>query len=105
MSLSMLSTRLTLLMMVAMPSLMGVGTLMGSALRKLSRQCQEQVPEFPPILLSLPFLSALSLLLITHLTSYLLESLQVARATGVADEALGNVRTVRAFAMEQREEE
>lgn len=70
-SLSMLSTRLTLLLMVAMPSLMGVGTLMGSALRKLSRQCQEQV----------------------------------ARATGVADEALGNVRTVRAFAMEQREEE
>ncbi|MBN3318008.1 ABCB8 protein, partial [Atractosteus spatula] len=28
---------------------------------------------------------------------------QVARATGVADEALGNVRTVRAFAMENRE--
>ncbi|KAK1335258.1 hypothetical protein QTO34_004842 [Cnephaeus nilssonii] len=104
-SLSMLSTRLTLLLMVAMPSLMGVGTLMGSALRKLSRQCQEQVPEFPPILFSLPLLSALSLLLITNLTSYLLESLQVARATGVADEALGNVRTVRAFAMEQREEE
>lgn len=70
-SLSMLSTRLTLLLMVTMPSLMGVGTLMGSALRKLSRQCQEQV----------------------------------ARATGVADEALSNVRTVRAFAMEQREEE
>ncbi|XP_033264218.1 mitochondrial potassium channel ATP-binding subunit isoform X2 [Orcinus orca] len=70
-SLSMLSTRLTLLLMVATPALMGAGTLMGSALRKLSRQCQEQV----------------------------------ARATGVADEALGNVRTVRAFAMEQREEE
>ncbi|XP_078518904.1 mitochondrial potassium channel ATP-binding subunit isoform X1 [Lissotriton helveticus] len=28
---------------------------------------------------------------------------QVARATGVADEALGNVRTVRAFAMEEKE--
>ncbi|KAM9720319.1 mitochondrial potassium channel ATP-binding subunit [Menidia menidia] len=28
---------------------------------------------------------------------------QVARATGVADEALGNVRTVKAFAMEERE--
>ncbi|XP_058153975.1 mitochondrial potassium channel ATP-binding subunit isoform X1 [Dasypus novemcinctus] len=70
-SLSMLSTRLTLLLMVATPALMGVGTLMGSALRKLSRQCQEQI----------------------------------AKATGVADEALGNVRTVRAFAMEQREEE
>nr|XP_040147204.1 mitochondrial potassium channel ATP-binding subunit isoform X2 [Ictidomys tridecemlineatus] len=70
-SLSMLSTRLTLLLMIATPALMGVGTLMGSGLRKLSRQCQEQV----------------------------------ARATGVADEALGNVRTVRAFAMEPREEE
>uniref|UniRef100_A0A8C3XAT8 Mitochondrial potassium channel ATP-binding subunit n=1 Tax=Catagonus wagneri TaxID=51154 RepID=A0A8C3XAT8_9CETA len=70
-SLSMLSTRLTLLLMVATPALMGAGTLMGSALRKLSRQCQEQV----------------------------------ARATGVADEALGNVRTVRAFAVEQQEEE
>ncbi|XP_011375876.1 ATP-binding cassette sub-family B member 8, mitochondrial [Pteropus vampyrus] len=70
-SLSMLSTRLTLLLMVATPALMGVGSLMGSALRKLSRQCQEQI----------------------------------ARATGVADEALGSVRTVRAFAMEQREEE
>ncbi|XP_045693759.1 mitochondrial potassium channel ATP-binding subunit [Phyllostomus hastatus] len=70
-SLSMLSPRLTLLLAVATPALMAVGTLMGSALRKLSRQCQEQV----------------------------------ARATGVADEALSNVRTVRAFAMEQREEE
>ncbi|XP_053464353.1 mitochondrial potassium channel ATP-binding subunit isoform X1 [Nycticebus coucang] len=70
-SLSMLSPRLTLLLMVATPALMGVGTLMGSGLRKLSRQCQEQI----------------------------------AKATGVADEALGNVRTVRAFAMEQREEE
>ncbi|XP_006873770.1 PREDICTED: ATP-binding cassette sub-family B member 8, mitochondrial [Chrysochloris asiatica] len=70
-SLSMLSTRLTLLLMVATPTLMGIGTLMGSALRKLSRQSQEQI----------------------------------ARATGVADEALGNVRTVRAFAMEHREEE
>ncbi|KAM5255339.1 mitochondrial potassium channel ATP-binding subunit [Ctenodactylus gundi] len=70
-SLSMLSPRLTLLLTIATPALMGVGTLMGSGLRKLSRQCQEQV----------------------------------ARATGVADEALGNVRTVRAFAMEPREEE
>uniref|UniRef100_A0A5F4WAC8 Mitochondrial potassium channel ATP-binding subunit n=1 Tax=Callithrix jacchus TaxID=9483 RepID=A0A5F4WAC8_CALJA len=70
-SLSMLSPRLTLLLMVATPALMGVGSLMGSGLRKLSRQCQEQV----------------------------------ARAMGVADEALSNVRTVRAFAMEPREEE
>ncbi|XP_048196434.1 mitochondrial potassium channel ATP-binding subunit [Perognathus longimembris pacificus] len=70
-SLSLLSPRLTLLLAVTTPVLMGVGTLLGSSLRKLSRQCQEQI----------------------------------ARATGVADEALGNVRTVRAFAMERREEE
>ncbi|XP_034374922.1 mitochondrial potassium channel ATP-binding subunit isoform X5 [Arvicanthis niloticus] len=70
-SLSMLSPRLTLILAIVTPALMGVGTLMGSGLRKLSRQCQEQI----------------------------------ARATGVADEALGNVRTVRAFAMEKREEE
>jgi ATP-binding cassette subfamily B (MDR/TAP) protein 8 len=30
---------------------------------------------------------------------------QVAKATAVADEALGNVRTVRAFAMEKKETE
>lgn len=30
-------------------------------------------------------------------------SLQVAKATVVADEALGNVRTVRAFAMEEQQ--
>uniref|UniRef100_A0A8C0W8U7 Mitochondrial potassium channel ATP-binding subunit n=1 Tax=Castor canadensis TaxID=51338 RepID=A0A8C0W8U7_CASCN len=38
-------------------------------------------------------------------SSFKLVISQIARATGVADEALGNVRTVRAFAMEQREEE
>ncbi|XP_057586433.1 mitochondrial potassium channel ATP-binding subunit isoform X2 [Hippopotamus amphibius kiboko] len=38
-------------------------------------------------------------------SSFKLVISQVARATGVADEALGNVRTVRAFAAEQREEE
>lgn len=53
-SLSLLSPRLTLLLMVATPTLMGVGTLMGSALRKLSRQCQEQVLAFLPILLTCP---------------------------------------------------
>ena len=58
-SLSMLSTRLTLLLMVATPALMGVGTLMGSALRKLSRQCQEQVSEVPPAPPRTPLLCAL----------------------------------------------
>lgn len=104
-SLSMLSTRLTLLLMVATPALMGVGTLMGSALRKLSRQCQEQVQEFLPVLLILPAFSLPCYFSTFPMWLHFLSFLQIARATGVADEALGNVRTVRAFAMEQREEE
>lgn len=113
-SLSMLSTRLTLLLMVATPMLMGVGTLMGSALRKLSRQCQEQVLALLPILPTCPIALCPAITPlpchpptppISNLSVNFLDSLQVARATGVADEALGNVRTVRAFAMENREEE
>ncbi|XP_030051440.1 mitochondrial potassium channel ATP-binding subunit [Microcaecilia unicolor] len=70
-SLYLISPRLTGLLVVVMPTLVGGGALIGSLLRRLSRHAQEQV----------------------------------AKATGVADEALGNVRTVRAFAMEDREEE
>ncbi|KAL8164740.1 UNVERIFIED_CONTAM: ATP-binding cassette, sub-B (MDR TAP), member 8 [Gekko kuhli] len=69
MSLYWISPKLTGLLVVVMPALVGAGALIGSFLRKLSRQAQEQV----------------------------------AKATAVADEALGNVRTVRAFAMEDRE--
>lgn len=110
-SLSMLSPRLTLMLAVVTPALMGVGTLMGSGLRKLSRQCQEQVLEF---LTCPPWFFPASLahspcpsfcLFLSTTTSYFPVSMQIARATGVADEALGNVRTVRAFAMEKREEE
>ncbi|XP_059585271.1 mitochondrial potassium channel ATP-binding subunit isoform X2 [Alligator mississippiensis] len=68
-SLYLLSPKLTGLLLVVMPSLVGAGALVGSFLRGLSRQAQEQV----------------------------------AKATGVADEVLGNVRTVRAFAMEDRQ--
>ncbi|XP_029443833.1 ATP-binding cassette sub-family B member 8, mitochondrial isoform X4 [Rhinatrema bivittatum] len=70
-SLYLISPRLTGLLVVVLPTLVGAGALIGSFLRTLSRRAQEQV----------------------------------AKATGVADEALGNVRTVRAFAMESREEE
>nr|XP_033787986.1 mitochondrial potassium channel ATP-binding subunit isoform X2 [Geotrypetes seraphini] len=70
-SLYLISPRLTGLLVVVMPTLVGGGALIGCLLRRLSRKAQEQV----------------------------------AKATGVADEALGNVRTVRAFAMESREEE
>ncbi|KAM9387547.1 mitochondrial potassium channel ATP-binding subunit [Phaethornis superciliosus] len=68
-SLYLLSPKLTGLLVLALPTLVGIGTLLGSGLRGLSRQAQEQV----------------------------------AKATGVADEALGNVRTVRAFAMEEQQ--
>ncbi|NXS57763.1 ABCB8 protein, partial [Brachypteracias leptosomus] len=68
-SLYLLSPKLTGLLLVALPVLVGAGALIGAALRSLSRQAQEQV----------------------------------AKATVVADEVLGNVRTVRAFAMEDRQ--
>ncbi|XP_072858746.2 mitochondrial potassium channel ATP-binding subunit isoform X1 [Pogona vitticeps] len=68
-SLYMISPKLTGLLVVVMPFLVGIGTFLGASLRKLSRKAQEQV----------------------------------AKATAVADEALGNVRTVRAFAMETKE--
>ncbi|KAM6134356.1 LOW QUALITY PROTEIN: mitochondrial potassium channel ATP-binding subunit [Pterocles gutturalis] len=68
-SLYLLSPKLTMLLLVALPALVGVGALIGAGLRGLSRRAQEQV----------------------------------AKATVVADEALGNVRTVRAFAMEDRQ--
>ncbi|XP_063780725.1 mitochondrial potassium channel ATP-binding subunit [Pseudophryne corroboree] len=69
-SLYYISPELTGLLVVVMPVLVGTGAIIGSFLRKLSRQAQEQI----------------------------------AKATGLADEALGNVRTVRAFAMEGHEE-
>ncbi|XP_053322035.1 mitochondrial potassium channel ATP-binding subunit [Spea bombifrons] len=70
-SLYYISPKLTGMLIVVMPVLVGAGALIGSFLRRLSRRAQEQV----------------------------------ARATGMADEALGNVRTVRAFSMERREVE
>ncbi|XP_072184568.1 mitochondrial potassium channel ATP-binding subunit [Excalfactoria chinensis] len=68
-SLYLLSPRLTLLLLLVLPALVSAGAALGSVLRALSRQAQEQV----------------------------------AKATGVADEVLGNVRTVRAFAMEEQQ--
>ncbi|XP_013421119.1 ATP-binding cassette sub-family B member 8, mitochondrial [Lingula anatina] len=68
-SLYLLSPKLTLLMVVVVPSLVAGGALIGSGLRKLSKAAQAQI----------------------------------AQATSVADEALGNARTVRAFAMEPKE--
>ncbi|XP_074049465.1 mitochondrial potassium channel ATP-binding subunit [Macrotis lagotis] len=70
-SLTVLSPRLTIILLLFTPALVGAGSLLGSLLRKLSRHAQEQI----------------------------------SKATAVADEALGNVRTVRAFAMEPQEEE
>uniref|UniRef100_UPI0035900832 mitochondrial potassium channel ATP-binding subunit isoform X2 n=1 Tax=Myxine glutinosa TaxID=7769 RepID=UPI0035900832 len=68
-SLCMISPKLTAAMITVMTALVSSGALIGSFLRDLSRQSQQQI----------------------------------ARATGVADESLMNVRTVRAFAMEDVE--
>ncbi|KAL4224808.1 ATP-binding cassette [Mactra antiquata] len=66
-----ISPKLTGIMCVVIPVIIGIGSFMGSGLRKLSKAAQAQV----------------------------------AKSTAVADEALGNVRTVRAFAMEGKEHE
>ena len=68
-SLYIISPQMTGGVAIVLPSIILVGTLFGSVLRKWSRNAQEQV----------------------------------AIATGVADEAIGNIRTVRAFAMEESE--
>ncbi|XP_067887160.1 mitochondrial potassium channel ATP-binding subunit isoform X2 [Heterodontus francisci] len=68
-SLYFVSPKLTNLMCVAMPVLVGTGAYLGSYLRRLSQKAQEQI----------------------------------AKATCVADDALGNIRTVKAFAMEELE--
>lgn len=66
-----ISPTLTLYMATVVPSVIGVGTFLGSFLRGQSRMAQAQV----------------------------------AKATAVCDEALSNIRTVRAFAMEEKEKE
>ena len=68
-SLFLISPQMTVLMGVALPVMVAMGTVLGSILRRWSRQSQEQM----------------------------------AIATGVADEAIGNIQTVRAFAMEDYE--
>ncbi|KAJ8299428.1 hypothetical protein KUTeg_023488 [Tegillarca granosa] len=68
-SLYVISPKLTGLMVTVVPVIIGVGTLLGSGLRSMSKAANEQV----------------------------------SKSTAVADEAIGNVRTVRAFAMETKE--
>lgn len=63
------SPKLTTVMLILVPGIVLIGSFLGSMLRKLSRNAQEQV----------------------------------AKSTAVAEEALSNIRTVRAFAMEEKE--
>ena len=70
-SLFLISPKLTLVMMGIIPLVILGGSYLGSQLRTLSRDAQDQISQ----------------------------------STAVADEALGNVRTVRAFAMEDKEYE
>ncbi|NWI08317.1 ABCB8 protein, partial [Crypturellus soui] len=90
-SLYLVSPRLTGLLLVAMPTLVGAGALLGAALRRLSRQAQEQVG------CGTRGMRACGT---ARRSAPAPLSAQVAKATAVADETLGNVRTVRAFAME-----
>lgn len=64
-----ISTKLTTVLIVVVPAMVGVGAVFGAVLRQFSKIAQAQV----------------------------------AKAAAVAEEALGNVRTVRAFAMEDEE--
>lgn len=103
-SLYLLSPKLTGLLLVALPTLVGAGALIGAALRSLSRRAQEQVTPHPPALLPPkgpppPHRAGAGGV---HPPSWFC-SPQVAKATVVADEVLGNIRTVRAFAMEDRQ--
>lgn len=68
-SLIMISPQMTFVTLLCIPSVIGIGTVFGAILRKLSRRSQDQVE----------------------------------KAIAVADEAVSNVRTVRAFAMEDQE--
>uniref|UniRef100_A0A0B7AEF4 Mitochondrial potassium channel ATP-binding subunit n=1 Tax=Arion vulgaris TaxID=1028688 RepID=A0A0B7AEF4_9EUPU len=68
-SLFMISAKLTVIMLGVLPVVIIGGTTLGTVLRSLSTDAQEQI----------------------------------SKSTAIADEALGNVRTVRAFAMEQKE--
>lgn len=70
-SLFLISPQMAGLTALVVPAVIVIGTGLGSLLRSLSKQAQQQV----------------------------------ARATGVADECLGNIRTVRAFAMEEAEKD
>lgn len=110
-SLYLLSPRLTALLLLVLPLLVGAGALIGAVLRSLSRRAQEQVtPRSHPPTPTLPpppggphrppGAGAGGAPQRSPPPSL---SPQVAKATTVADEALGNVRTVRAFAMEDRQ--
>lgn len=70
-SLVLISPHMTFVTMLCVPTIIAVGTGLGSLLRNTSRKAQAQIE----------------------------------KTTAVADEAVGNIRTVRAFAMEETEKE
>lgn len=86
---------------MVLPALVAAGALIGAGLRSLSRQAQEQVTPLTPQDPATPCSQHRGCP--TPAPSLSLSPPQVAKATVVADEVLGNVRTVRAFAMEDRQ--
>lgn len=85
MSLFMMSPQMTGVVSICLPAMIATGSVMGVVLRRWSREAQEQV---------------------WYRWMFDGENnfcLQVEKATACADEAIANIRTVRAFAMEERE--
>lgn len=90
-SLLMISPQMTFITLLCIPTVVAVGTALGSLLRKTSQAAHEQVCEWFK-----------NNKLKNNRTDF---CVQVEKTTAVADEAIGNVRTVRAFAMEDSEME
>ena len=88
-SLYMISPKLTLISSIVLPTAILIGSFFGSILRKYSRRAQEQVI-LKNLTICLSFFSKII-------------NVQISKSTAVADEAINNVRTVRAFAMEDSE--
>ena len=81
----MISPQMTAVVSICLPAMIATGSVMGVVLRRWSREAQEQV--WCRCVLDVE-------------TTF---CLQVEKATACADEAIANIRTVRAFAMEERE--
>lgn len=87
-SLYLISPKLTLITALVVPTAIFVGTLFGAMLRRLSKKVK---------------LKWFNENCNNNLSNFFKAQAQISKSTAVADEAINNVRTVRAFAMEDAE--